>query len=690
MDGFQMPTPPQADAPPAMPGFTGQMPAAPTPPQQQQTRPPGRPSTDPVKEQRRVESAKERERISRLMPKDATDARILIYRCKGKTGMQHQSRPLCKILLSDIEESGEESRDFLINVIKERAPEGGRFYCEPRDARNKPLTDATAFELEVEDEEGNRPWEDDDDDEEIEEIETMDDIYSGQQAVYPGMPSGGWRPPQGQPSPQDPVSTYKAMRDLIERDQSSKAGGQDTLIAMMMAMDRERREDQRRREELEIQRLEKMEKEQARREDLERQRREQERKEDQERKERFYTTIATTLPAAFGVLAKLFEGRKKDDTMTPLLLKMIDNQNDRSAVKEMIGMTNESARQQMSLQSELTKILMETQGKASSSMLENMMSMMTRAAEAQIEAMGGDPDDFTSKFEKVLKIANPLLQGMRNQQAPEMPTVRVNDTAERAVTGAARSQEQAAQEPEYTDEQRVAGILHTLLAMEAGTALLDARERLQALQWMAQQAPNDLREAIVAEDFEAIMQMAAPVVMADQNLMAWVQKPGVEAFVREVCGQIKLVYEGVRSEEAAMQVLRYHRDYLAAKGITLAMPEAAAPKPADTPYKTPTRKTPPRRFSVGDQVRVTAGDHAGQTAQVSQLLDDGYVVTLDGGEEAVALPTDLEPDMGAPARRARRAPPPPAPSSDDEGEAEDDDDDEGDEGEAEDDEGDDS
>lgn len=745
MDGFAPPAAPQPQAqtyapehggmmpppPPGGAGPAGGLPSfGPAPQDQGNKRPPGRPALDPDREAQRRASAAERERFARLLPKAATDARILVYRGKGTRGVQHQPTPVLRILLSDIEESGDDPQNFITQMIQEKFPDGGHFVCEPKDKNNRLLPDSSIFDIDVPDESGVMQHLSDEEEYEDEELEVFEDPVTndtslrrppfgyGQVPGYPDEPApAAWRPPGTGAPPaikEDPLASYQAIKNMVKQEQSESS----MMMQLWMQMDQTRREDERRRDELRHQ-------EEARREELARQmedRRERERRQDEERerarheemkreererRDNLWKALIAGLPAALGVMAKLFE--KKEDPTMPLLLKMLDNSNDRSAVKDMIAMTNESAKQQMGLQSELTKVLMETQGQASSSMLNNVMQMMMQASQAQIEAMGGESDDWTEKMGKIMKIVSPVIEGMSHSQVPQVPGPQVAPAVQQAVTGEqrrqaqAQSQEQAqAAQPQLTEQQATRAVLHTIRSLENGdAAFLDAGQRLQAIQWVAENLPAGLRQAVIEDREDDVIEAAAPVVMADGELIAWFSRDGATDFVRTVLQQVRGILEGHTSQLDALRVLYFHRNYLRQKGVDLVFPAGTDLDAALQEAETAARQAPAEGEGVseetedtdddgddeiqeGSRVRCVSGPNAGSEAQVMAVLDGGYHLRLDDGQEVPCLPEHLEliesaedeDDEPEPPKKVvgRRPPPPPAkqdaPTPDDEEEAE--------------------
>lgn len=611
MDGiptasFPAPVP---TAPTAPPGVSFVPPAAAPP--VRTAAPVGRPNSDPEVQQQREERAGTRKRLAAALPREMTEPRIVVYRLKGRSGqVKMNNRPVLTILVSDLEEAtaqGAEAGDYIRSKITEKFPESqGRFLWEAQSHTGQKMTEYGSYEINMSDDDDLDDLEDDDQ----EEMLMRPD----------GKQYGPWDAPRPSgPPPADPSHHLKQMRMAVEDTYKRQESSSSTMLQMMMHMaetrrqeeeSRRRDEEARRREEESRRREDENKKFEMMKLEIERKEKEAERREAREREER---RLEADRQMQF--MKMMMDSSKKDDTLTPMLFKMLDSKGDRDGTKELFGMFNEASKQSMLMQGEASKHMMAAQADASKMLISNILGISKQMVEAQLEAGQSDPDeDPMDKIGRMFKIFGPAIQaiggGAQTQQQMVQSQQRLPPPPQ--MTQAQQPQQQRGPftrkgRPDIPDNQWIKGSLDTIMQLENGQ--IAAEQRLPALKWCAENLPEKMLAPIRAGDEMQVLAVGAEA--ADETFQSWLFADEKHTeFLRDCVADIQRMLVGAFTEAAARESMQKHAAYHQAKhGQPFPQEETAPEQPKaqePEPEKKSGKRAPPPIATPVEETKPTA------------------------------------------------------------------------------------
>lgn len=607
MDGALSPVaglPPIAGAPaPGYPGVPRQAPPA---------NPVGRPAGDPDVQEARVARHAERKRLESVLPKQATDSKIQIYKIKGGRPIPN-ARPVMTILLSDLEKAKAEGAGddadaadaFIAGKIAEKY-DGGKFQCVVHDKLGKKVTDVPPWIVSLdEDDDGE---DDDDPEEEIDDQELQAltggrgfPSYSGD-ARFPGAPFAGGQAPYPPAPPAPPAMDIAPLASALRTERNDEARRSTEMMTIVTAMMQNSQQQQ----QLMLQQQQARD-EQYRREAIERE--ERSRKEAAEREERaekrrgeFRQTLMTMTPLLMPFIEKIFGlGKKAEgpDAMTAMLLEMVKQKSpDSDIMKQMAGVMAEMTKQQMQLQGSGAQAAVDMQARASGVVFENMLKTMKELMANQ-SPLAAQKEDST--LEQILKVAAPLLANMQQNQ-PAQPMPQPAAPQQRAEPQAADGQvveaprkrapprgrpaaaaaPQAPPAEQHTPAQRIRGSLHVLRRMTTtGEGAIPPMERWAVLDWVRQTVPDDVKAAIAAGDKEQVILLCSSAAISDLSLLNWLKDTDNVAFVEDAIADIRALMEGKVTEEHAKKAIEAQVTFLARR-VNAAQASVAATAGAAT------------------------------------------------------------------------------------------------------------
>jgi hypothetical protein len=625
-----------------------QVPGAPQAPSQVQTapgRPPGRPPADPEQAERREAAHLEKKRLLSILPKQAVDAKIRIFRkIDGRTA----TKPAVVVLCSDLERSnveGVDSQEFLIQSITEkvRDPDG---YYEARvvDRQNRPVGDVAPFEIKV----GNPPEDDEDLD-----GDPVDD--PGDDQDLPQVPPNY----RGEPIP-PPVSGLppSAFADAFRAERQDEAKRGNEVLGVVTTMMNQSQN-------IFMQMMASMQQQaqaaaaQAARDAREREDRERERKAD------FNKTLLALVPVILPVLQGLF---KKEDTMTPLLIEMVKAKPDGAQmIPQVMSMMAESMKASSQMQTAAAQASMEQQARVSGTLMDSMLERTLKlAGMGQPEAP--KEDGLIDQIAKLAPIIGPILAAKFGGASPEAmaaaqaqaqpqpmaalpaPVQQPQQRSPAPVPPPPVLPQQTARQPPQqepppadeqgppaqTDNQKTQACVATIAQMYAGR--IPPTERPQVLPWIAEHLPDDLREAVKAGDREKVIGLATPAVLEAEPLAQWIAKPTSLPFLEATIADVGLILRGQMTAERMAAGIAEHAESLRRRGgrprknqqqsADQAPPAQANPDPAkaDQPT-TPAGQDAGLPVIAGDApVLKFTNSTAGQvTVPVEVLTDKGWV-----------------------------------------------------------------
>lgn len=238
----------------ALPAITPPLGGFPAPAQQQapqqqpfaqQQRAPGRPPDDPIKQEERLMKHTERKRVESVLPKRATEAKLLVYPRTKEGRVKPGTKPILTILVSEMEEAIRDGaatpEEYLESRIvsrrgDERAP--GTYEILTVDKRGTRLPEIPSFDITVgpDEEESENPEDSEEsmspeEQRELEALEReergMDSQTQFQHAAHQQMP------PQGAPPPPS-VLDLGRIEDVSKRNRDeAKAESQQTMAMIM-------------------------------------------------------------------------------------------------------------------------------------------------------------------------------------------------------------------------------------------------------------------------------------------------------------------------------------------------------------------------------------------------------------------------------------------------------------------------
>jgi hypothetical protein len=607
MDAPAFPPPPQppGHSAPGFPPPAAGMPA-PAPATATEERPVGRPSGDPERDAERRRQQINRVRVESVLPRKATDPRFAVYRLKGPgTGVRARNKPSYEILVHEVEDacknSGYDPALFIRERLIEKFGEKGKYEIVMQDSKGRPMPQYNSWTEDLEQTEGEEEVPNDEDDEEREELDEqlVSNFLSRQR---PGPMLGNTPPPPPVGDAQPVVEMAREVRQALVQQHERESAKTDTSMAVMMqvmqqstqmmvAMMNSSRDQESARMERERTERERLDRE--RREHEEKMRIEQERAEQRRREERtdnlkFLT--ATVLPIVAPIISKITEG--KQDIVMPLLLDMVKGSNNNNAAKELMGMMQTAAKEQMLLQGEVSRQAIQSSGEVNKSMMAHVLGLSQEVTKTMLDAALSDQgsDDPIDKFQKIMKAVTPMLSNFSTpQQLPQPEVPRIAEEATEAL-GASQQLPQPAQhtlpQPTLPDAEKVRSCLHTLMQLETGA--IKPEEYVKALEWCSKQLPKPLHNAILAGQQEQVVAITQPVIQADAVLVGWVMGD-TDKVLEHLNASVKSIQKillGSMDEAATKAALEYHLKYRSLR------PQAQAPAPAPTAPKPPKASRP--------------------------------------------------------------------------------------------------
>jgi len=536
MDSGALP-PPLAAAP-----FVQGTPQPPPPLVGAPARAPGRPAADP--EQNAVREAKhaQKRRLDSLLPSEMTDGRIAIYELTGRAGRSRKAKPEQIISFKELErvhaEGNEDTGEYIRDVLINKFGNKGRYLWMAQDNRGRPLTEYGEHEVDLRPEDSrDEDFEDDEEDEEHDE------------------PSRYTPPP-----PPPPFAATTQIKELISEEKKSS---QDTMALMMAMMqnqmqmqmqmmqqqqERDRQQQQEARDRAERQeryeRERRKEEEDRRREENERREREAQRQHEKEQ---------ARADQQMQMFMQMFTAQSnKPDTITPMLMKMIESKGDRDGVKELMAMMAESSKQSLIANSEANRQNMQMQAEVAKSMISNVMGISQTMVESMMEAQSVETDDPMEKISKVFNILKPALGAFAAPQQAPQPVQQITHVPVAAPP-------QAPVDPQEQERQQIHGCLITIVKLEKGE--VPPTSYVDAVRWIARHAPESLKRAIISGNEETIMSIGAQGMT--QQIMGWLTEEEAHAnFLRAVIQDVKRVLAGALDEPSAKEMVQRHADYL--------------------------------------------------------------------------------------------------------------------------------
>lgn len=542
---------------PPSPGISNYVPPppsnfAPQAPQQQpaqRTAPVGRPNADPDVQEQRAEKHQLRQRTKAILPASMTDGKLAIFKLEGSRGKNKSStKPAMTILFRDLETAqaaGLDTEAFVREKLIEKYGEKGRFLWEAQDNMGRKIPEAGEVEIDL----GNddQPEEDD-----------MDDDLLPEAPEYRQQPQQHIPPP---PPPFDPAVHAATVKDVLSQEKRSSESMMSVMMTMMQqqsaqavaslqmqmqAAETRRQEEERRREREEAKERE------ERKFEIERLRLEQERrdKEEQRREDRERERSAAAQQMQMTLFTTMLN---RPDTMTPMLMKLMDSKGDRDGMKEVFSLLGESSKQAMATQGEATKVMLSAQADASKALMGNVMTISQTMVEQMAQSQAEPTSDPMEKISRVFGLIAPALAalngGTKAAIAPAPPQQRLP-----------QAQPQRSPAPVPASEY-IKGGLYTIMRLETGE--LPANQRFNALKWCAQNLPRPMLEAIRGGDEGQVI--TAGMSGMDERLMTWIQDEQHMTFLRGCLADIQKMLLGTITEADAQVSMAAHIAYMRQK-----------------------------------------------------------------------------------------------------------------------------
>jgi hypothetical protein len=581
MDGIAqtLPLPPspgqQQFIPPGQPAFAQPPPAPGSQPAPQPRQPGavGRPSGDPEQQEQRVERQQLRQRLKNILPKAMTDGRIAIYRLEGRKGRTKASpKPVMTILFQDLERAMNEqgvtdTGEHIEDRLRDKYGDKGRFLWTAEDSKGRVMGEVGEVEVDLTLTEDDTV-EDDEPEDISSDIERLERLERAEREGRPSFFQERQAPP---PPAFDPAIHARQVKEIISEEKRGAESMVTVLMTMMQSQAQQqqlqmqqqmqqaemrRQEEDRRREREEAKEREERKLELERlRLDMERREKEEQRREDRERDRR---TAEQQMQMQF------FQAfMNKPDTMTPMLMKMMDSKGDRDGMKELFTLMGEASRHNMAAQGEATKHLLGAQAEAAKTMMSNVMGISQTMIQQMVEAQAEPTDDPMEKVARVFKMLAPALGAMsQNAQqsvVPQQPQQRI-------------PQGQPQQRQQIPPSEYIKGGLYTIMRMETGE--IHPQKRFEALKWCADNLPKPMLDAIRSGVEDDVLSKGAEGM--DAALMGWIQDENHMQFLRDCIKDIQRMLLGAMTQVDAQESYAKHVAYLQAKADQQQAPAAPA------------------------------------------------------------------------------------------------------------------
>jgi plasmid maintenance system antidote protein VapI len=548
----------------------------------------------------RAEKHQLRQRLKTILPKVMTDGRIAIYKLEGRKGRTKSSpRPVISILFQDLEKAMAEqgvtdTGEYVEDRLRDKYGEKGRFLWTAEDSKGRTIPEVGEIEVDL-----NQSPEDDnmDDDADLSPSEQreLDRLEREERGERSPQFFQQQAPP---PPPFDPAIHARQVKEIISEEKRGAESMVTVLMTMMQAQNQQnmlamqqqvqqaemrRQEEDRRREreeakereerKMELERLrldqERREKDEQRREDRDRERRQAE----QQMQMQFFQSIMN-----------------KPDTMTPMLMKMVEGKGDRDGMKELFTLMGEASRHNMQAQGEATKHLLGAQAEAAKTMMANVMGISQTMIQNMVEAQSEPTDDPMEKVARVFKMLAPALGAMsQNAQA----AVAQQPQRIQQLPGQPAPPQQRAPVP---PAEYIKGGLYTIMRLETGE--IPPPKRFEALKWCAENLPKPMLDAIRSGVEDDVMSQGAQGM--DANLLGWIQDEQHVEFMRGCIKDVQRMLLGAMTQADAQASYEAHMAYMQAKvqmaqeGVVPATVDAAqVAQPVAPPPANGKRRAPP-------------------------------------------------------------------------------------------------
>ncbi len=648
-----------APAAPALPPLSQPAPAiyrpsSPPPPPSQIPNPVGRPSADPEQQAQRVERSAEMKRIESVLPK-SIDSKVLVF--KSRDGrILPSAKPFMTVLVSELEEakrndSDMDSETFVAAKLAERGIQDGKFACRFVDKTGKIIPN-TQFEVAI----GG-----DEDDMNDPNGGFEDDGEGAGMPVFQAPPQAGYQTPPAPPALD--ADSYMRISRTERNDEAKRgadlaaliAGQQQSTTQLMMQLQQQQRDAQ----------------ELARRDAADREERAE------KRRAEFKQTLLTIIPLVLPLIQGFFKkdhGPDATQTMMMELFKAKLNEKPEKGVDAMMLETvmktmGAMTTQQMAAMQQGTVLTAQMQGEATGLIFKNLMGSMKELMDSKKDS---EPKE-ESTFQQVLKVAAPLLASFQQQQgpapgpsadqlAPPVPTAQVVHTEvdqprrrrekvppPAATQPAPDSQQQPAPAApkRHTDLQLINGSLMTIARLSVGEIL--PIQRFNALNWIRDNAPASLLDAVRAGDEGKVLEIGAPAVMSSAALQGWINVQENVDFLRAALADLRHVLNGTLTKEIEENSIIAQAEFTTKRKQTVAAERA--------------QHGPPVAQVVNeDGTPMTA--HPAATTPATQTAPADEKPTEKPAETAAAGTTPAPTAAKKPGRRIRKAMPPAAPAAD--------------------------
>ncbi len=653
-----------APAAPALPPLSQPAPAiyrpsSPPPPPSQIPNPVGRPSADPEQQAQRIERSAEMKRIESVLPK-SIDSKVLVF--KSRDGrILPSAKPFMTVLVSELEEakrndSDMDSETFVAAKLAERGVQDGKFACRFVDKTGKIIPN-TQFEVAI----GG----DEDDMNDPNGGGFDDDGDGGGMPVFQAPPQAGYQTPPAPPALD--ADSYMRISRTERNDEAKRgselasliAGQQQSTTQLMLQLQQQQRDAQ----------------ELARRDAADREERAE------KRRAEFRQTILTVIPLVLPLIQNFFKRDHGPDATQTMMIELLKSKLSEKPEKGVDAMMLETVMktmgamttQQMAAMQQGTVLTAQMQGEATGLIFKNLMGSMKDLMDSKKDS---EPKE-ESTFQQVLKIAGPILAGMQQQQgpapgpsadqlAPPVPAAQVVHTEvdqprrrrEKvpppvAVEPPQDAQQQPTAAPKrHTPLQLINGSLMTIARLSVGEIL--PIQRFNALNWIRDNAPASLLDAVRAGDENKVLEIGAPAVMSSTALQGWINAPENVEFLRAALADLRHILNGTLTKEIEENSIIAQAEFTTKRKQTVAAERAHHGPPVAQVVNedgTPMTAHPAATTPV-----------AAQTQPVDEKSSEKPTETT-----AEAPPAGTTPPPAAakkPGRRIRKAMPPAAPAAD--------------------------
>jgi hypothetical protein len=338
------------------------------------------------------------------------------------------------------------------------------------------------------------------------------------------------------------------LSDIVAGLGKKTADNNFSMMQMMQMQDERRREerkdDERRAEAQRRQDEERRHEERKAEEERHREEREAAAKRDTER----LTLLGGIITAATGILGPIL-AKPKDDhlpllieamkprPMDPMVMKLLDNASSKEQQQAMFAGMAEVQKMGSAAQAEAFKSVMVATNDLQTSLLKRAMEMY---------AGGGKDDDegSTSTLHDIAEIVSGATKLLPNGFGGSKPAA----LPAPAPAPAPVAQVQA-QVPKGTEAVIVGMKALQQHVAPNGTAMGGAEEAAVE-QFILNEIPDDLAEAIVNGDEAKVMAIAQPVILAHQEYIQWITQKDVQAWVQNYFGQLRPKLQKLYQEEA--------------------------------------------------------------------------------------------------------------------------------------------